>query len=131
MCAKANRLSLWRSRPAGQAGQLREGTNLPECIVKNDLSLNGSFDPAVSNADLHPKHKVFRIFEERPTSSTKIRGDVTAAYFALALLLTIEMLVLMMKKTGTACIAIPSQTNVFIILIFKVTDRGKANTIPG
>jgi len=43
-------------------------------------------------------------------------------YLALDFSLIIEILVLMMKKTGTACIAIPAQTNVFILFNFKVID---------
>lgn len=49
-------------------------------------------------------------------------GNVTVGYLALDFSLIIEILVLMMKKTGTACIAIPAQTNVFILFNFKVID---------
>jgi hypothetical protein len=45
-------------------------------------------------------------------------------------LLIIETLVLMIKKTGTACIATPNQTSVFIVLIFKVYTCYQSNTIP-
>ena len=48
------------------------------------------------------------------------RDDLMKAYLAFDLLLIIEMLVLIIKKTGTACIAMPAQTNVFIIFILRL-----------
>jgi hypothetical protein len=41
----------------------------------------------------------------------------------------IEMLVLMIKNTGIACIAIPIQVSVFMILLFKIYIYSKLTII--
>jgi len=65
---------------------------------------------------------IITLFRMSALLQRKYRDGLMDNYLAFDLLLIIEMLVLMIKKTGTACIAMPAQTNVFIIFYFKVSD---------
>jgi hypothetical protein len=55
-------------------------------------------------------HKKLPPGRELSFIKSPLNSEVSVNY----LVFIIEILVLMIKKTGTACIAIPAQTNVFI-----------------